>query len=182
MLIHEVARKYASALFQAAKEKSLIDASYAQMNEFRSFVSKDKNLLRFLSAPQIGEAEKIALVREALGNSLDRLFVEFLVVLIEKGRIGHLESIIDEFNRQIEAHKGIGRATVISAVPLSEDQRRRLTERLATVSGLKIQIEQKVDKSIIAGMIVIMHNQIIDGSVRHGLDQIHDQLMHLRVH
>lgn len=182
MLIHEVARKYASALFQAAKQRSLIDSSYTEMNEFRSFVAKDKNLLRFLTAPQINEAEKIAVVREALGNSLDQLFVEFLVVLVEKGRIGHLLSIIDEFNRQVEAHKGIGRATVISAVPLSDDQRQRLTESLAAVSGLKIRIEEKVDKSIIAGMIVIMHNQIIDGSVRHGLDQIHDQLMHVRVH
>jgi len=182
MLIHEVARKYASALFQAAKDKSLIDASYAQMNDFRAFIEKDKNLLRFLTAPQVNEAEKIAVVREALGDSLDRLFVEFLVVLIEKNRIGHLESIIDEFNRQVEAHKGIGRATVITAVPLTDDQRQRLTERLAAVSGLTIRIEQKVDRSIIAGMIVIMHNQIIDGSVRHGLDQIHDRLMHVRVH
>jgi F-type H+-transporting ATPase subunit delta len=182
MLIHEVARKYASALFQAAKEKSLIDASYAQMNDFRAFITKDKNLLRFLTAPQIGEDEKIALVREALGNSLDQLFVEFLVVLIEKGRIGYLESIIDEFNRQVEAHKGIGRATVFTAVPLNDDERRRLTERLAAVSGLNIRTEQKIDKSIIAGIIVIMHNQIIDGSVRHSLLQIQEQLLHVRVH
>ncbi len=181
MIAQEVAKKYAHALFLAARDKGLIDAAYEQLDDLKAFVQKDPTLLRFLSAPQVLEDHKLALVRTAFGPRLERLFVEFLIVLVNKHRVAHLAEIIDEFLRLVEAEKGIGRATVITARPLDEKQRAVLTERLAAKTDLTIQIEEKVDPQILGGMIVIMHNEIIDGSVRHGLDLIEDQLAKVKV-
>jgi len=181
MIAQEVAKKYAHALFFAARDKGLIDAAYEQLDDLKAFVQKDPTLLRFLSAPQVLEDHKLALVRTAFGPRLERLFVEFLIVLVNKHRVAHLAEIIDEFLRLVEAEKGIGRATVITAGPLDEQQRAELIRRLAAKSGLTIQIEEKVDPQILGGMIVIMHNEIIDGSVRHGLDLIEDQLAKVKV-
>ena len=89
--------------------------------------------------------------------------------------------IIDDFVRLAEAEKGIGRITVYTAVTLLDDERLKLKESLLVKSGLKVVLEEKIDKSIYGGMIVVMHNEIIDGSIRHGLEQVEDKLRKVRV-
>ena len=181
MLAQQVARKYSQALFLAAREKGLIDTAYEQFSDLQTFLVGDRMLLNFLSAPQVLDERKQALIREVFGPRMDRLFVEFLDVLVEKHRIAFLPEVIDEFARLVEAEKGIGRATVITAVPLTETERASLTAKLAAKTDLKIELQEKVDPSVIGGMIVILHDQIIDGSVRHGLNVLEEQLGRVRV-
>ena len=182
MLSQEVAKKYANALFLSVKEKNLTDTAYDQFRALKELIVKDKTLVNFLSAPQVLDENKIALLRDVFTPRIDRLFVEFLTVLVEKNRINFLGEIIDEFDRLIEAEKGIGRVTVITAVSLNDSERTRLVEKMAAKTGLEIVLEEKVDSSIIGGMIIILHNEIIDGSVKHGLSLIEEQLNKVRVH
>ncbi len=182
MLIWEVARRYAHALFLSAHGKGLLDTAYGQLNDLKDVVQKDPSFLNFLAAPQVPEESKKELVRKVFAPRIERLLVEFLVVLIDKGRINYLVEIIDEFARQVEAHQGVGRVTVISAIPLSDPERDQLSRKMAAKTGLKIVLEEKVDPSIIGGLIVLLHDEIIDGSVKHGLNLVRDQLESVRVH
>ena len=134
MLVQEVARKYAQALFLSAKEKSLIDTAYEQFSDLKAFLVSDPTLLNFLNAPQVLDEHKLALVQDVFGNRLERLFVEFLMVLVKKHRIAFLPEVIDEFSRLVEAEKGIGRVTVITVVPLSESEKSKLIGKLAKLS------------------------------------------------
>jgi len=181
MLAQEVARKYAQALFGAAKEKGLIDKAYEQFNDLKAFLASDSTLLTFLKAPEVLEEHKEALVRNVFRERIERLFVEFLIVLVEKHRIAFLLEVIDEFTLLVEAEKGIGRATVITATPLNETEKSDLITKLTAKTGLKIELEEKVDPDILGGMIVILHNEIIDGSVRRGLDLLEAQLIKVKV-
>jgi len=181
MLVQEVATKYAHALFLAAKEKGLIDEAYEQFTDLKTFITSDATLLNFLNAPEVPEEHKLALVRNVFSSRIEQLFVEFLVVLVDKHRIAFLPDVIDEFTRLVEAEKGIGRATVITATPLNETDRNNLAVKLATKTGLKIELEEKVNRDILGGMIVILHNEIIDGSVRRDLDLLKEQLDKVKV-
>ena len=165
----------------AVQEKGLIDIAYEQLEDLRKFIEKDNTLLNFLKAPQVLEENKIALMRDVFGKRLERLFIEFLVVLIVKHRMAHLAKIIDDFIRLVEAEKGIARATVIVANPLDDDQRQNLITRLAAKTDLTVQLEVKVDAGILGGMIVILHDEIIDGSVHHELEMIKKQLAKVKV-
>jgi F-type H+-transporting ATPase subunit delta len=182
MLVQEVAKKYAKALFLATKDKGLIDQAYEQITDLGKLIKGDKLLLNFLGAPQVLDEHKEKLVRDVFGPRLEQLFVEFLIVVLDKNRVMQLPAIIDEFNRLVEASKGIGRATVITAVAIDDTQRSKLTAQLSSKTNLRIVLEEKVDPSIIGGMIVILHNQIIDGSIKHYLSAISDQLERVRVH
>lgn len=181
MIAQEVASKYAQALFMASRDKGLIDEAYEQLEDLKAFVEKDRTLLTFLTAPQVLDEDKDKLVRNIFGPRLNRLFVEFLAVLVDKHRVAYLPEIIDEFLHLVEVEKGIGRAVVITAVPLGDQERSGLIDRLAAKTNLKIMLQEKVDPKILGGMIVIMHNEIIDGSVRHGLDLIEDRLSRVKV-
>ena len=182
MLAQEVARKYAHALFLSVMKKNLLNQADEQFLDLGVLLNKDRTLLNFLAAPQVSDEKKLALVRDVFGSRLERLLVEFLIVLVNKHRVNYLPEIVEEFDRQIKTEKGIGKVTVVTAVPLRESEEQALRAKLATRTGLKIELEKKVDPSILGGMIIVLHNQIIDGSVRHGLDMIHDQLEKTKVH
>jgi F-type H+-transporting ATPase subunit delta len=128
------------------------------------------------------DEHKLALVRDVFTSRMERLFVEFLVVLVRKHRVGYLPEIIDEFTRLVEAENGVGRVTVITAAPLAEAERTAMSSKLAAKLKLKIELQEKLDKSIMGGVIVITHNEIIDGSVRHGLELLEEQLGKVKVH
>ncbi len=181
MLTQEVSRRYARALFLASSEKGMVDSAFVQMQELLSYVQTEPKLLDYLRSPRVLVDEKVDLVRRTFSSQLDQLFVEFVVVLVNKRRIAFLPDIIDEFIRLVEAQKGIGRITVISAVPLTDSERAKLSEKMALKTGLKIELEEKVDPSIIGGIIVLLHDEIIDGSVKYGLSQMREQLMKVKV-
>ncbi len=182
MLAQEVAKKYANGLFLSVKEKNQIDPAYEQLQDLESFLKGDATLLNFLVAPHVLDEHKLALVRKVFTDRIDRLFVEFIIVLVRKHRIGYLHEIIDEFVRLVEAANGVARVTAITAVSLKDTERVRLAERLAARTGLTIELEERVDPEIIGGMIVILHNEIIDGSIRRGLDLVEENLTKVRVH
>lgn len=181
MLSQEVAKKYANALFLSVKEKNLTDIAYEELNQIKELVLKDKTLVNFLSAPQVSDENKVKLIKDVFMPRMQRLFVEFLLVLVDKNRIGFLSEILDEFDRLIEAEKGIGRVTVITAVAINDTERTQLIAKMAAKTGLEIVLEEKVDASILGGMIIILHNEIIDGSVKHEMDLLEEQLTKVRV-
>ncbi len=182
MLIQQVAKKYSVALFSLAAEKGILDTAWEQFGLLGEYLKADDTFLDFMSAPQVLDQQKEDLVTKAFSGKLEKCFFDFLMVLVRKRRIGFLPEIIDELDRLIRAEKGIARATCITINPITDNERRQLIEKLAQKTSLKIELEEKIDKSILGGMIIILHNQIIDGSVRYGLDQLKNRLMKVKVH
>jgi F-type H+-transporting ATPase subunit delta len=181
MLAQEVARKYAHGLFLAAQDRNLIDQGYQELADVREVVTTESSLINFLQAPQVLEEDKLKLVRAVFTGKIEQLFVEFLLLLVRKHRAGFLTEIIDEYARLVEAERGIGRVTVITAVPITDSEREKLKDRLARKINLKIVLEEKVKPAILGGMIVITHNEIVDGSIRHALDSFNEQLRKVKV-
>lgn len=182
MLAQQVGKKYGGALFQLAKEGNLVDEAWGQFDDLADYLRKDKSFLDFMAAPQIPDHEKEKLVTKAFQSRLEKPLFNFLMVLTRKRRIGYIIDIVEEFDRQVRAMKGIEKATCITAIPMSEKERTDIVSKLAAKTGLKIELVEKVDKAIIGGMIVILHNQIIDGSIRHGLARLKNRLMKVKVH
>lgn len=182
MLALEVAKKYGTALFLSAKERGLMDRAHEQFLILRQLLARDRSLLNFLGSPRISNEQKQQTVRSVFGDQLEQLFVEFIVVLVEKHRAGYLLEVIDEFIRLVEQERGISRVTVTTAVALTPSEEQSLIKRLAARTGRKIELEKKVDPAIMAGMIVVVDDEIADGSVRRGLDQLQEQLQKMKVH
>jgi len=182
MIAAQVAKKYAHALFLSTRERGLVEQAYTQFTVLKDALSKDPTLIRFLSTPRIEEEHKLSVVRSVTADLLEPLFVEFLAVLVKKRRARYIIEIIDEFDRLVEFERGIIRVTAITAVPLTSQETSALTARLAAKAGKKIELEKRVDPDILGGVIVILHDEIIDGSVKRGLDLLEEKLQHVKVH
>lgn len=181
MLAQQVAKKYSRALFNLVRDKSVIDRASTQFEQLNELISADPSLLQFLLAPQVLDSNKESFLKDVFADRLDPLFLEFLLVLVRKHRIGFLPEIIKAFRALVAQEKGIIVALVTSAVALLEKERDALTRSLEEQTGKKIELETKVDPSILGGMIVIMGDQIIDGSVRYSLAQLQDELLKIKV-
>lgn len=182
MLAQQVGKKYGGALFQLARDKNLIDKAWEQFSDLGAYLEKDNAFIDFMAAPQIPDRDKEKLITQVFESRFDRPFFNFIMVLARKRRITFILDIIEEFDRQVRARKGIEKATCITTVPISEGERNNLIAGLAAKTGLKIELQEKIDPSIIGGMIIILHNQIIDGSIKYDLDVLKNRLMSLKVH
>lgn len=182
MLAQQVAKKYSTALFELAKEKNLLDAAWDQFDTLAGYLKKDKTLLDFMEAPQISDEKKLALVKKAFAGKLDKPFYDFLLVLIDKRRFKYIPEIIEHFDNLVREEKSIARAVCITAVPLAEAERKKLIQSLQQKTSLKIELEEKIDKTILGGMVVMLRDQIIDGSIRHSLDLLRNRLLKVKVH
>jgi F-type H+-transporting ATPase subunit delta len=95
------------------------------------------------------------------------LLDRFLALLIENGNIGQAEKIISEFERAWDKSAGISRVEVSSAKELDKETRVEVKKHLAKIFGAKeVEMEEKVDPSIIGGLILREGDKILDGSVR----------------
>jgi F-type H+-transporting ATPase subunit delta len=126
----------------------------------------------------VAEEARVATIQEIA----DRLGVSSLAknaagVLARRRRLSALPAIIAELGRLSDEKAGLARVTVISAERLSDSYRERLTQELAMMTGKKVVLEQKLDPDLLAGVVVRVGDQVIDGSARTRLTELRTQLL-----
>jgi len=174
-----VAHKYAHALFNAAQEEGKLDRvadDAAALFALFGVQARAEAVDRFLVSPEIPTEEKITFLGNVFGPRLDPLTLNFMVLLVEKKRIDGYPAILEEFLRMVDEHRGLLKAAVLSAVPLSGDQERRLKIQLDRMTGKDVILEKRVDPGVLGGLEVHLGNQILDGSLRYGLKRLRESL------
>ena len=112
-----------------------------------------------------------------LGHSISPLLMNFLKVLLKKKRFAELESIQLEFRGFYEKKQGVREVKVITAVPLSSENKNRLQAMLEKKWNATIRMAAHFDPQILGGMILRFDNQQIDGSYRNRLEMLRQQLL-----
>ncbi len=181
MISAQVAKKYGTALFQVARQADQVEEIFDDLRAIREYVQSDGSFIQFIRAPQIPDSDKEAVVKAAFGDQVSRPVYEFLVVLNEKRRLPMIEDIIEYFEQLYLDEIGVVKAIVTTAVPLSPELLDRLTGRLENVTGKTVRTVTKVDPGIIGGVVVVLHNKVIDRSIRYQMQQLKERLMALKV-
>jgi F-type H+-transporting ATPase subunit delta len=176
-----VSRKYATALFQAAVNAKAVDQVADDLNSLAGLMQVNPSFLKYLASPQEGAERKREFLKQTLESRTNPLTFRFLLLVLDKKRTTYLSGIAEEFQNQVRRHKGIVRAKVTTAMPLDQDQAGRLSLQLGRLTGKTVEIETQVDPAVLGGVIVAYDNQIIDRSVRRGLDDLKETLMKVRV-
>jgi F-type H+-transporting ATPase subunit delta len=162
-----LAGRYASALFDLARESNEIDGVQKSLATLKTALADSADLAALVSSPVVGRADAAkAVAAVAASLKLDSLTGKFLGVLAENRRLADLPGMIDAFNAIVAAHRGEVTAKVTSAHPLSADQLKALAANLKTRVGRDVQIATTVDPAILGGLVVQLGSQLIDGSIR----------------
>ena len=166
----EVAKLYAEALFELFTEAGSDEKLHTQLNEYAEVFKSNPDLTTLLSAPLLTADEKISVVSKIFDDN--GLIYDFLCLLCEKGRAAYFEEITEVFNEKYNEVNNIVDVHVTTSVPLTEDLRKKLVDKLQAKLGKTVVLKEKTDTSIIDGIIIDYNNKRIDNSVRSGLETL----------
>ncbi len=169
----KVAARYAKSLKDLAKERNELEACKADMQLIIQACKESDEFERLLISPVINTDKKLVIFREILSEKVSELTMNFVEIITRKRREGLLASIAEAFMLLYNDFKGIHEATIVSARPLNEDLRKAVLEVLKEArNGDEIQLEEKVDESLIGGFVLRMSDKQYDASIRQKLDNL----------
>ncbi|MFH2054354.1 MAG: ATP synthase F1 subunit delta [bacterium] len=177
----QVAKRYARGLFAVTEEQQSSAAVNGDFADLAEYCRQDPALLQFLAAPQIGDADKDRVVKEAFSGKIAESLFHMLELLVTKRRTSFLVEIAEEYEQLFLASKGVVKTTLVTAIALSPEELDNVRAKLAGLTGKTIEIVTEVDESIIGGAIAYVGDKIIDRSIRYGLQQLRDRLLELKV-
>jgi F-type H+-transporting ATPase subunit delta len=167
----EAARVYAEALFDVAKQNGKLDSIGADLAQLADAVEADRDLQVFLFSPHFTSAEKVEGLKRALSGA-DPELINFLELLIEKGRMTELFRIRRELEALWKVENKRIDVTVTSAVELDPAVVAKVGEEIERQTGQKVELASLVDDEILGGIVLQVGNMVLDASIRSRLEKL----------
>lgn len=168
-----VAGRYASALFDLAKDAGSIDAVAGDLTALERLLSESADLRDLVKSPLYDRADQTA----AMGALLQRagaadLTQKFIGLVASNRRLFALEGMIKTYKAIVAQHRGEVSAEVTSAHPLTDVQVQKLTETLKAATGSDVTLSASVDDSLLGGLVVKLGSRMVDTSLRTKLNRM----------
>jgi F-type H+-transporting ATPase subunit delta len=170
------ARKYAQSLFAEAKAHVQLLACTQGLSQATKALRTKRSVQDVLVHPFITPAEKKGVVNSVLGEFKTPLLERFLMLLVEKRRIGLLEAIAVEFQAAVDRFNGVQPLKVRTAMPMAPAQQEQLRMKLEAWLNSKIRMEIFVEPQLIGGVVIETPNHVLDQSVLGQLRRVERQL------
>jgi F-type H+-transporting ATPase subunit delta len=178
MVTGSIARRYAKALLEIGIQQQTYDALGKELDRAADTLRQSPELRVALENP-IFPIEKRKLILDELSRrlALSKTVRNFIMLLLDKGRIARLPDISRVYRGLVDEHAGRVRATVVSARPLDPMLETRLKTALEKQSGKVVIFEKREDPSILGGLITQLGDTLYDGSVRTQLQELREELL-----
>ena len=172
-----IAGRYAQALFDIVKESGGIDQLATQINDLQAALEGSDALRDMITSPIYTRTQQQDAIRAiAAKMGLSAPLANTLALMAQNRRLFALPQLIARLQALIADDRGEVTADVVSAVPLSDDQKQRLTATLAEKLGKTVKLNTRVDESLIGGMIVKLGSQMIDSSIKSKLASLQNAM------
>jgi F-type H+-transporting ATPase subunit delta len=168
-----VSGRYATALFELAREEKSIDTVRADLDRFEAMLADSADLKRLVRSPVFSadsQSKALAAVLDKAG--IAGIAANFLKVLTANRRLFAVSDVIRAFRALVARFKGEATAEVTVAEQLNEKNFDVLKAALKTVTGKDVALNVKVDPSIIGGLVVKLGSRMVDSSLRTKLNSI----------
>jgi F-type H+-transporting ATPase subunit delta len=170
-----VARRYARALFELAREENVVDDVMQGMSNVRTALTTEPRLWPLLRNPMVTPKDKVHLLSAVTSN---KLVLRFIELIADRKRIEILDAVHDIMMEMSDRTKGIRRALVRSAVPLSDEQKRAVESSIAQSSGGSVVGEFEIAPDLLGGVWIQMGDKVLDASVRGRIEAFRTALSH----
>lgn len=172
-----IARPYAEAVFKLAHEQNALAKWSAALANLDAVVG-DARVQAIISDPKVSAQQLEGLVLGVIGDKLEGAARNFVQVLVQNGRLEltpHIRGLYENLKRE---HEGVLEASVISALPIGDDQVKALVAALEAKFKRKITTKVEIDPQLIGGVKIVVGDKVIDATVRGRLDAMAAALTH----
>ena len=172
----EVADRYAQALYNLGNEEGTLDELFGELTSVRSIVLENDEFRTYLEHPLIPKEGKVELIDEVFGGQLGRQTLNFLHLLVDKGREDYLVFIVDRLGSIRSREEGILDVRIHTPEEFGGDGLQEEVEsRLGEILDKKVFVRDVItDPDLIAGIKLELPDRYVDGSVKARLRQLRD--------
>ena len=171
-------KRYAQAVFEIALETKKLDKWQSDLQKITSIV-EETAFQAFLESPRVHFDDKAKLLAERL-EDIGPLALNLVLLLVARGRLSIIGDIVAEYQRLLDSYRGIEPAEVSAAIPLDEEDKRKLAQHLSVIVGKKVVLKSEVDPALIGGFVARVGDKLLDGSTRGKLEALKKELIGMR--
>jgi F-type H+-transporting ATPase subunit delta len=176
MATGELIRGYAEALFNVLRAEDELDRVEDELFRFGKLVESNNELRQVLADKSIDRAQRTKVLEELLGDKVSAHTLGLLTFIVNQGRGRQLPQILEELSSLAAAARNSVVAEVRTAVPLDDSQREELAGALSEATGKQVQVKTIIDPSVIGGVVAKVGDTVIDGTIRHRVEQLREQV------
>lgn len=168
-----IAQRYADALTQSVQEGKLTFEKISEyLNLIKATLDSSKDLAEVLVNPVISPDSKKEIIEKVFSGEVDVLIINFLKLLVDKGRFDAFNEIIEAYNQALDSINNISRVKVTSAVAMSDEAKKKLINKLEEKLRKKVILDLDINADIIAGLVINIGDNIIDMSLKNKLEDL----------
>lgn len=171
MSVTKIASRYAKSLLDLAREQGVLEEVLSDIKAFQK-VTDNRDFYLMLKSPIVKADKKQAVISTLFAGKVNNLTLEFLKILVRKGREIYLPEIDDQFIEQYKKLKHITTVKITSASPLSDQQLKVIQSKLksSSITDENLDIETEVNEDLIGGFVIEIGDKLYDASVIHKLE------------
>ena len=181
MLNVSVARRYAEAFFSIAQEQDKVDQYQQELENIVQAIQDTPHLKEYFEHLLIPIEDKKEVAQKIFAETLTLSTLNFFYLLLDKRREGYLVMIYDEYVSMADEARGIRKAEIIAATEVPTEEIEQLAQRLSAISGKSVQLQLKVDPSLLGGVKLRIGDQVIDGTVAKRLQMLEKELKQAKI-
>ena len=177
-MVRSLFRRYARVLIEVARRNKLLPRVKRDMRSFRELLKFHPELEEFFSDPKVNPLRKQELLEGLLSVAdYQRITKNFLRLVASRSRLSYLEEIEEAFEWEVNRLEGVVVAEVISPLPLSAGQEKKIARRVSAFLDKKVELKSSIDPSLIGGIIIKIGDTVYDGSLKKQLQLLKERLV-----
>lgn len=169
---------YAEALFKVVQAEGELDRVEDELFRFGKLLEQNHELKQALSDQGIDRAQREKVLEELLVDKVSPHTLGLLGFIVTQGRARQLPQILEQVSQLAADARQMVVAEVRTAVPLDEKQQADLAASLSKATNKRVTVKVIVDPSVLGGVVAKVGDTVIDGSIKHRLDQLKEQVSH----
>lgn len=175
MIGSDIAKRYARALFDIAREEDRIEAIGGELDEFSSMLKENGDLVDFFANPVFSCSDKAAVMGDILDKAgMSTITSSFLKLLVDKGRTDILEQVEECYRKYMDDVLNKVRVSVKTAFPLPDELSVRIKKQMEGLTGKNVEMVVDEDPSLLGGVVIGVGDTLYDGSVRAQLNNMRE--------
>ncbi len=167
---------YGQAMYDLARSENLADTVLNQLAVLRQSFEAEPDFIRLLSSPALSKDERCQIIDTSFRGKIQPYVLNFLKILTEKGYMRHFSDCCITYRDCYNRDNGILPVKAVAAVPLTDDQQQRLTQKLSAITGKTIELSLRVDPDVLGGIRLDYDGKRLDDTVAHRLDAVRNAL------
>ena len=168
------ARRYAEAALEIGRADGTLDGWERDLRQLSAALA-DEQLRALTEHPAVPFAEKERVLRRVAGDVSPEA-LNLVLLMVRRGRPRAIPRMVEHFASLLRRERGVSLAEVRTAMPLDEQQRTAVLDRLHELTGDEIEINEVVDEGLIGGITIRIGDRLYDASVRSRLERLRARL------